>query len=90
MKRSHGYYSKHSRGMLAGKRRGVTKLLMKFEVGNSVRIHIDPRDNASLPLRFNGRTGKVVAKQGGAYVVQFNDLDKSKKLVLASGHLESV
>ena len=76
--------------MTAGKRRGVTKLLAEFKVGSAVRIRIDPRENAALPLRFNGRTAKIVAKQGKAYVVELRDLDATKRLVLVSGHLEEM
>ena len=90
MKHSHGFYSKHSRSLTAGKRRGITKLLAEFEVGSNIRIKIDPRENASLPLRFNGKTGKIIGKQGKAYVVEFRDINKTKQLVLVSGHLKSV
>lgn len=76
--------------MRAGKRRGITRLLAEFAIGGTVRIRINPAENAALPLRFNGRTAKVVAKQGKAYVVEIRDLNATKHLVLASGHLESV
>ncbi len=86
MKRSHGFYSKHSRH-LSTKRRGITQLLQVFKVGEKVRITADGRAG-TIPLRFNGRVVEVVAKQGKGYVVQFNDLDKLKRLVLSKSHLE--
>lgn len=88
MKRSHGFYSKHSRGLKVGKRRGMTSLLAEFPVGSMVWIKVDARYGAKVPLRFNGRTAKIIKRQGKAYVVQFKDLNATKQLVLAGTHLQ--
>ncbi len=88
MKRSHGFYSKRSRH-LTTRKKGITQLLAEFPVGSSVRIRIDARGKP-VPLRFNGRTGRIIARQGKAYVVEFRDLNAVKKMVLSSGHLELV
>ncbi len=86
MKRSHGYYSKHSRH-LRSRKKSISKRLEQFAVGSAVRINVDPRQSG-IPLRFNGRTAKVVAKQGKGYVVEFSDGNATKRLAVASAHLD--
>lgn len=89
MKRSHGFYSKHSRKLVAGKRKSVAQLLQAFSVGEKVRIQLDPRaKGGKVPLKYNGRMGQITEKQGNAYVVQFPDLNSIKRLVLANVHLK--
>ncbi|MDP3742463.1 MAG: hypothetical protein Q8R15_04055 [Candidatus Micrarchaeota archaeon] len=87
MKRSHGFYSKHSRKLKAEKRSGLTKKLIVFPVGSTVWIKANPREKGGIPLRFNGRTAKIIARQGKGYVIEFGDLNATKRLTLAAGHL---
>ncbi len=88
MKRSHGFYSKRSKN-LTSKKRGITKLLRVFAVGDNVRIKVDGA-YGGVPLRFNGRIVKITAKQGKGYVIEFRDLKKTKNLTLSPMHLETV
>jgi len=90
MKRSHGFYSKHSRKLKAEPRSGLTKKLIQFQVGSTVWIKANPREKGMMPLRFNGRTAKIIAKQGKGYVVEFKDLNAVKRLTLSAGHLRPV
>ncbi len=91
MKRSHGFYSKHSRKLKAEKRSGLPKKLIQIQVASTVWIKANPRESGGImPLRFNGRTAKIIAKQGKGYVVEFKDLNATKRLTLASGHLRPV
>ncbi|MGB9576992.1 MAG: hypothetical protein ACP5O3_02345 [Candidatus Micrarchaeia archaeon] len=87
MRRSHGYYSGGSRGIRAGKRTPITRKLKKLPVGAAVRIKVDPRQPCPLKLRYNNRVGKIVGLQGRAYVVELNDLGKTKKFVVSNDHL---
>ncbi len=88
MKRSHGFYSKRSR-KITKKRRGITTMLRTFEIGSGVRLRVDGSKGA-LPLRFNGRTAKVIARQGKGYIIEFRDLNAVKRLVVAPIHLETI
>ncbi|MFH0713458.1 MAG: hypothetical protein V1722_02655 [Candidatus Micrarchaeota archaeon] len=88
MKRSHGYLSKHSRKLGSG-RKTIPQLLRVFDVGANVRIKVDGA-SAKVPMRFNGRIVKITARQGKGYVVEFKDLNKTKKLTLMPMHLATV
>ncbi len=87
MKRSHGYYSKHSRN-LKRKKRGITKQLAEFKVGSTVKINVDAGTKGKIPLRFNGRMAKIIAKRGKGYVIQFKDLNAVKQISISTAHLE--
>ena len=89
MKRSHGSNSKHSRDFKSKGRLSITRQLVRFDVGDRVRFDANP---ASLKgrlntLRFNRRVGVVMAMQGKAYKVRFNDQNKEKILVVSNMHL---
>jgi large subunit ribosomal protein L21e len=62
MPRSHGSRRK-SRSVLTKNNilRGITYLLIKYNVGDKVIIHIDPSEHKTMPhRRFNGRIGTIL------------------------------
>ncbi|MFA6329201.1 MAG: 50S ribosomal protein L21e [Candidatus Micrarchaeia archaeon] len=91
MKRSHSKYSKQGRNLKSKGRRPITHQLKTLEVGDLVRIDVDPRFAAGMPhLRFNHRSGFIKAKRGKAYEVQFNDGNKAKILLMTNVHLKKL
>jgi len=89
VKRSLGKLSKRSR--LLRKRVGdampISTFLRKFEVG--AKVHVAPRHLRSMPHpRYRGKTGVVVGRQGGAYVVELNVYNARKRLVIEGAHLQ--
>ena len=90
MKRSHGYYSKHSRKIKARKLTPAA-MLKEFSQGSTVRINVNPHSKTGLaPLKYNGRLATIVRRQGKAYVIEFRDLNATKRLVVAPIHLVEV
>lgn len=66
----------------------VTKALQQFEEGTSVNIVIDPSYHKGQPHpRFHGLTGKVVATQGQAYLIQVRVGNMLKRLIVRPQHL---
>jgi large subunit ribosomal protein L21e len=91
MKRSHSKYSKQGRNLKSKGRRPITHQLKTLDVGDLVRIDVDPRFAAGMPhLRFNHRSGFIKAKRGKAYEVQFNDGNKAKLLLMTNVHLKKL
>ena len=91
MKRSHGGNSKHSRNLVAPKKKvTVSRKLALLPDGARVRIKVNPQYLAGrvATLRFNNKIGTVAGKQGNCYVVDFKDGNKPKQLVIANVHLE--
>ncbi len=88
MKRSHGPNSKHSRRLRSTGRMTVRRQLLAFNAGQKVRITVTPvYKRGKVHLRFNGRSGTVLGKQGDAYIVELMDGGKRKTLVIRNVHL---
>ena len=67
--------------------RPLTSLLIKYSVGDIVDIKIDPSEHSGMPYRrFHGKTGKIIAKQGNAFVVAVKDGNKMKFPVITRAH----
>ena len=94
MKRSHGKYSKQGRNLKSKGRRPITAQLKTLSEGDYVQIDVDPRFQKGMPhLRFNHRSGFIIAKRGNAYEVGFKDggtTGKSKILLIRNVHLRKV
>jgi len=88
MKRSLGKLSKRSR-LLRRRTRVVASVASAMEqFADGQRVHVTPISNRSMPHpRYRGRTGVVVGKRGGAYVVELNDFNAVKRLVIDGAHL---
>lgn len=93
MKRSRGSRSKTryklKKTIRAGRTNPITKKMQIFNENDLVHIIIDPSMHKGQPHpRFHGKTGKVSEKRGRAYVVEINDGDKAKKLIIRPEHLK--
>ncbi|HDN83803.1 MAG TPA: 50S ribosomal protein L21e, partial [Candidatus Altiarchaeales archaeon] len=65
----------------------IRRYLQEFKEGDLVSISIDPRYQNIPHPRFNGKTGRVVGKQGRAYYVEIKDGNKIKRPLITPEHL---
>lgn len=65
----------------------IRKYMQEFEEGDIVSISINPRYQNIPHPRFQGKSGRVVKKQGRAYYVQIKDKDKTKQIISNPEHL---
>jgi large subunit ribosomal protein L21e len=92
VKASHGSRNK-SRNILKKRPRErglspITREFQQFEAGEKVNIIIDPSVHHGAPdIRFQGKTGTVVASRGRAFVLKVLDGDKIKTVVATPEHL---
>jgi len=67
----------------------ISKKIQTFDESDLVHIIIDPSVQKGQPHpRFHGKTGKVTEKRGRAYIVDINDGNKAKKLIIRPQHLK--
>ncbi|MEM4347171.1 MAG: 50S ribosomal protein L21e [Candidatus Altiarchaeota archaeon] len=93
MKGSHGMRRRTRNLKVNPRDRGkinIKRYLKKFNEGDTVAIDIDPRYQAIPYPKFQGRSGKVVGKQGRAYYVLIKDGRKEKKILVTPEHLTSL
>lgn len=93
MKRSKGSRSKTRyklrKTIREGRTNPITKKIQTFDQSDIVHIIIDPSVQKGQPHpRFHGRTGKIGDKRGSAYIVEINDGNKAKKLIIRPEHLK--
>jgi large subunit ribosomal protein L21e len=93
VKRSKGSRSKTRyklrKTIRAGRTNPITKKIQTFDESDLVHIIIDPSIHKGQPHpRFHGKTGKVEDKRGKAYIVEINDGNKAKKLIIRPEHLK--
>ncbi len=93
MRRSRGSRSKTryklKKTIRAGRANPITKKMQIFDENDLVHIIIDPSVHKGQPHpRFHGKTGKVSDKRGRAYIVEINDGNKAKKLIIRPEHLK--
>ncbi len=93
MRRSRGFKSKTryklKKTIREGRTNPITKHIQTFDENDLVHIIIDPSIHKGQPHpRFHGRTGKVADKRGQAYIVEINDGNKAKKLIVRPEHLK--
>lgn len=94
MRKSHGPYRK-SRHKIRRWRDTPpvtpSRYLAEFEEGQRVVIDIHPSVQEGRPHhRFNGRIGKIIGKQGRAYIVEIRDGGKTKKIISHPIHLRAI
>jgi large subunit ribosomal protein L21e len=66
----------------------VTRFLRVFEIGDRVTLRLESSDPHGMPHpRYQGRTATVVQKSGRAYLIEFLDGGKVKRLVANPVHL---
>jgi len=61
--------------------------MQDFEEGDIVSISINPRYQNIPHPRFQGKSGKIVKRQGRAYYVQIKDGGKIKQVISNPEHL---
>jgi large subunit ribosomal protein L21e len=74
--------------------RGKLRLTARFTTyseGDRVALIIDPSEQKGIFFpRHHGKTGTVVGKQGGAYLVAIDDKDKAKTIIATPVHLKRI
>jgi large subunit ribosomal protein L21e len=91
--------TKKSRGFRAKTRRklkqrpdvrpSIMKFLREFDLGQQVVLLPEPSSHRGMPHpRFKGKSGKIIDKRGKAYIVQFTDGNKIKKVIVRPEHLK--
>lgn len=66
------------------------RAIQQYDEGQKVHLKIDPSvSNGRFHPRFDGLTGEVVGKQGGAFKVRINDGGKDKTLIVTAAHLRA-
>ena len=66
----------------------VNKLLQQIPIGSQVDIKINGSIHSGMPFRrYQGMTGKVVGKQGAAYIVSVSKVGKMMKVLAGPAHL---
>jgi len=66
------------------------KYFQKFKEGDSVAIVRELSCKFGYSKRLQGRTGKILKKQGSAYYVEIKDLNKEKKYLIRPIHLKRI
>lgn len=68
-----------------------TKYFQRFSEGDSVAVVRDLAvQSPGFPARMQGRTGKVIGKQGNSYIVSINDFDRGKTYIIKPVHLKRI
>lgn len=68
----------------------LNKYFQDLKVGDRVAVVIEGSTPFSFPERMQGRTGKVEAKRGRAYVVKIKDQQQEKRFIIAPIHLKKM
>ncbi len=67
----------------------LTRYLQKLDEGQRVILAREPSiENGSYNLRFHGKVGRVVGKQGRCYKIELKDLGVKKTLLVHPLHLK--
>lgn len=67
-----------------------TRFFQKFKEGDSVAVVRELAVPFGYSKRLQGRTGKVIKKQGSAYKVEISDLNKKKIYHIKPVHLKKI
>jgi len=68
----------------------LSKLFSELNEGDKVSLVRDLSFKPSFPLRFQGKTGKIVEKSGRSYVVELYDGNKLKKITATRINLKKL
>ncbi|MEM4259348.1 MAG: 50S ribosomal protein L21e [Candidatus Pacearchaeota archaeon] len=68
----------------------LVRFFQKFKPGDSVAVVRNLSFKFSYPKRLQGRTGKIIRKQGSAYYVEIKDLNKPKRYFIKPIHLKKI
>lgn len=71
-----------------GSKMTVNSLLKEYKEGEQVRIKINPSIHKGMPFRrFQNTSGKVIKRQGKAFVVSVMKGNRSQDIVTTAAHL---
>ena len=93
MKGSHGYRRRTRNLKVDGRDTGkvkIKKYMRDFAENDRVAINIDPAFQNIPHPRFQGRSGKIVGKQGRAYFIAILDGSMPKKILVNPEHLNAL
>ena len=68
----------------------LMRYFQKFSPGDLVAVIRDLSVKFGYSRRVQGRTGKVIKKQGSAYDVEINDHNKPKRYFIKPVHLQKI
>lgn len=68
----------------------LTHYFQQLKPGDHVAVVRELSENFSYSKRLQGRTGRVLAKQGRAYKVEIRDLEKPKSYFIHPIHLKKI
>nr|QNT35617.1 50S ribosomal protein L21e [uncultured Methanosarcinales archaeon] len=92
MAKSHGERRKTRHKLKKSSRKrgisAISKAIQEFETGDMAHIVIDPSIHKGMPNpKFHGRTGKVTARRGRAYILSVRDGNAKKEVIVYPQHL---
>lgn len=67
-----------------------TRYFQVFKTGDSVAVARELSVKFGYPRRLQGKTGKVLKKQGFAYEVEIKDIGRPKKYLIKPIHLKKI
>ncbi len=69
----------------------ITRILKTFKIGERVRIIHEPSQHKGMPHpRFKNVVGMIKKKQGNSYLIELHDLNKVKRVLSTSVHLQKL
>lgn len=69
----------------------VKRYFQEFSIGDYASIKIEPTVHEGMPRPdFQGKTGKIIGKQGSCYLLLINDLGKNKRVLVHPVHLVKI
>ena len=76
------------------KQRGYPKvndLVRGFEIGDYAAVRINPSEHNGMPFHnFQGKTGRIVERQGECYVLEFKVGSVTKRVIASPVHLKKI
>lgn len=72
------------------RKKNLAKYFPNIKEGDNVALIRDLSSKPCFPKRFHGLTGKVLVKQGNAFVVEFFDQNKKKTIAINPVHLKKL
>lgn len=88
VKRSKGFFSKGTKSTRMRKKLTVNEFVKPFSPGDAVAIKIAPYFRGVPHPRYNGSSGKIVKKQGRAYIVRVRAGKAMKTLIISPAHIK--
>jgi len=68
----------------------LSKYFQELKKGDFVSIKREPSLSSKFPKKFQGRTGIVEEKRGGAYLINVLDQTRQKKFLIHPIHLKKI